>query len=574
MTVGLTVKCQLCFWNHSHRFIHLENCELLSVFSSRYRLKGYHFHRFFPLIAVIIIMHQRAYVKGGFNWTMPPPKGQPGKSSVSSPCCDRVSNPLFVLILILSTFLAVSAGVLSISEYWASEMKTGSSFRSLACGLSGALGGDLGDSPPKGWEFFKGLEVLLVSHELSFSEPSQLLMELSSLLVASDARVSWITNQKETPGEHMEIEQRLETKLTTMKLQVFEAKSEEASKLLVTVDLVVLSSVLAGRFLDGIDAPDLLTSVLRKTVWWLPEQKPQQLTHTLLRHLPKVATVVVDSKFLKGFWIDTVKETISQTLSKVQIVPPSISRQAAQVAENPVAHIQLGRFVRKTLNLEEDAFVVSVIGASARAAGQDFFLRAFKLAVDSCRDKDEATAHRMQALLAGSDWENQPKLEAELRQLVKSNSLSTSVVFVNQTNNVVPYLAASDILVQNGQAQGEVSLRTTVEAMAFRLPILATTVPDMSAAVTNKANGLLHPVGKEGIMALGASICELAINRKLSSNLGDKGFEKVQETHLVHHFTERFGKIMKGVVDAKGKEDVAKTTKSKKGTMLVTEVVR
>ena len=57
---------------------------------------------------------------------------------------------------------------------------------------------------------------------------------------------------------------------------------------------------------------------------------------------------------------------------------------------------------------------------------------------------------RMQALVVGSDWAA-PAYEAMLRSFVKENELESRVHFINKTMDVVPYLAASDILVQNAQ---------------------------------------------------------------------------------------------------------------------------
>lgn len=45
----------------------------------------------------------------------------------------------------------------------------------------------------------------------------------------------------------------------------------------------------------------------------------------------------------------------------------------------------------------------------------------------------------------------QTKFEKQLRDLVKENKMQDRVHFVNKTLNVIPYLAAVDVLVQNSQ---------------------------------------------------------------------------------------------------------------------------
>ena len=62
----------------------------------------------------------------------------------------------------------------------------------------------------------------------------------------------------------------------------------------------------------------------------------------------------------------------------------------------------------------------------------------------------QQTVFTVHALLVGSDWAA-PSYESTLRRFVKENDLERTVHFVNKSLDVVPYLAASDVLVQNAQ---------------------------------------------------------------------------------------------------------------------------
>lgn len=62
----------------------------------------------------------------------------------------------------------------------------------------------------------------------------------------------------------------------------------------------------------------------------------------------------------------------------------------------------------------------------------------------------QQTVFTVHALLVGSDWAA-PSYEFMLRKFVKDNALESTVHFVNKSLEVVPYLAASDVLVQNSQ---------------------------------------------------------------------------------------------------------------------------
>uniref|UniRef100_A0A0E0C0A5 Glycosyl transferase family 1 domain-containing protein n=1 Tax=Oryza meridionalis TaxID=40149 RepID=A0A0E0C0A5_9ORYZ len=60
----------------------------------------------------------------------------------------------------------------------------------------------------------------------------------------------------------------------------------------------------------------------------------------------------------------------------------------------------------------------------------------------------------MHAVVVGSDINAQTKFETQLRDFVVNNGIQDRVHFVNKTLAVAPYLAATDVLVQNSQFSG------------------------------------------------------------------------------------------------------------------------
>lgn len=57
----------------------------------------------------------------------------------------------------------------------------------------------------------------------------------------------------------------------------------------------------------------------------------------------------------------------------------------------------------------------------------------------------------MHAVVVGSDINAQTKFETQLRDFAVKNGIQDRVHFVNKTLAVAPYLAATDVLVQNSQ---------------------------------------------------------------------------------------------------------------------------
>lgn len=71
--------------------------------------------------------------------------------------------------------------------------------------------------------------------------------------------------------------------------------------------------------------------------------------------------------------------------------------------------------------------------------------------------------------------------------------------------------------------------------------------------VIDGTTGLLHPVGKEGIMPLAKNIVKLATHVERRLTMGKKGYERVKEVFLERHMEERIAAVLKDVLQ-KAKE--------------------
>ncbi|PHT56627.1 hypothetical protein CQW23_05113 [Capsicum baccatum] len=201
--------------------------------------------------------------------------------------------------------------------------------------------------------------------------------------------------------------------------------------------------------------------------------------------------------------------------------------------------------VRRCERLAMDGFRRS--RGVTRGKGQDLFLRSFYESLQIIQER-KLQLPSIHAVVVGSDMSSHSKFEMELRNFVTSKKIQNYVHFVNKTLTVAPYLAAVDILVQNSQARGECFGRITIEAMAFQLPVLGTAAGGTREIVTNGTTGLLHPVGKEGIMPLAKNIVKLATQVERRLTMGKKGYEKVKETFLERHMEKRIADVLEDVL--------------------------
>ncbi|KAG0610036.1 hypothetical protein M758_7G033700 [Ceratodon purpureus] len=236
-------------------------------------------------------------------------------------------------------------------------------------------------------------------------------------------------------------------------------------------------------------------------------------------------------------------------MPKIHVVHLGNSQQLMLAAEDAVGRALMRQRVRRMFEIRDTDVVFSMINSVSRGKGQDLFLRSFVEGVNMVNKINmvQQTVFTVHALLVGSDWAA-PSYESTLRRFVKENDLERTVHFVNKSLDVVPYLAASDVLVQNAQGRGECFGRITIEAMAFQLPILGTAAGGTLEIVVNGSTGRLHPVGKEGVHLLAQNIRDLTFDKSLRVKMGMRGYARVKQKFMEHHMCERLGPVLQTVL--------------------------
>ncbi|XP_062208784.1 uncharacterized protein LOC133910291 [Phragmites australis] len=95
-------------------------------------------------------------------------------------------------------------------------------------------------------------------------------------------------------------------------------------------------------------------------------------------------------------------------------------------------------------------------------------------------------------------------------------------------------------------ARGECFGRITIEAMAFKLPVLDTAAGGTTEIVLDGSTGLLHPAGKEGVAPLAKNNVRLASHAEQRASMGKNG--RVKERFMEHHMAERIAAVLKEVL--------------------------
>lgn len=392
--------------------------------------------------------------------------------------------------------------------------------------------------------FMKSKLVLLVSHELSLSGGPLLLMELAFLLRGVGAEVLWITNQR--PSGTDNVIYSLEHKMLDRGVQVISAKGQEAVSSALKADLVILNTAVAGKWLDAV-LKENVPRVLPKILWWIHEMRGHYFNLEYVKHLPFVAGAMIDSHVTADYWKNRTQERLRIKMPKTYVVHLGNSKELMEVAEDNVAKRVLREHVRESLGVQNDDILFAIVNSVSRGKGQDLFLHSFYESLQII-EQQRLQVPPIHAAIVGSDVTAQSKFESEIRAFVRTKKIETYVHFVNKTLAVAPYLAAIDVLVQNSQNRGECFGRITIEAMAFQLPVLGTAAGGTQEIVVNGSTGLLHPVGKQGVIPLAKNMVKLATHVQKRLTMGKKGYERVKQMFLEGHMEQRIAAVLKDVL--------------------------
>jgi glycosyltransferase involved in cell wall biosynthesis len=162
--------------------------------------------------------------------------------------------------------------------------------------------------------------------------------------------------------------------------------------------------------------------------------------------------------------------------------------------------------MKKRHGIAAEQKVVGVIGRLSPEKGQLIFLKAMEKVVRSCPN--------LIALIVGEGQD-----QAMLQDYCRENRLSDCVVFAGYQKNIGDYYQILDLLVLPSLSEGLPN--TVLEAMAFGIPVLATSVGGVPEVIEKEENGILVPPNDP--QALADRMIELLRDDILRREIGSKG---------------------------------------------------
>jgi len=245
-------------------------------------------------------------------------------------------------------------------------------------------------------------------------------------------------------------------------------------------------------------------------------------------------------KRLEGFVIK--HSTIATTPSKQMKNGMNYIRKDVEVVENFIDPFvfkknAISKF-RKNYNISKDSIIISFTGKLTANKGIDLLLKAAKNIVNE--NKNVVFVLAGPATLEGSPinpW----------KKIVEDYKIEKNVIFTGPISKetLIDLLSVSDI--HTHPSQKEVSTSVAVlEAMSIGLPIVASFIPGMEAAV-DSSNGFMFP--KRDYKKLAYFLNKLIKNKAIRKKMGEASKKKIGKFFVLSRAVKEYLDVYKKVLN-------------------------
>jgi glycosyltransferase involved in cell wall biosynthesis len=382
----------------------------------------------------------------------------------------------------------------------------------------------------------KSKRIVLISHDLSQTGSPLLLVETAVKLRDAGAHVQFVTLGNDPHEDNCAARSNFEVLPTAHSF----AQCARA-------DMAIANTAETWPWVD-----DYLKAYPQQgcsLIWWIHEIDAGSYA-ARMRSLGAAAVALFDSHASLKNWKETgvrlppiarvihpcVADSFMENAAKSRFPYPGTGSAKKLLGATAVFS---RRAVRKKLGIGANDFVTTLIG-TARRKGAALFLSTVS------RMLAENPTLPIKVILAG--FRSRQEEVAFVQELA---GLARRALDVHRTIPIVrdltPYYAAADALIMNSQELGENFGRVTIEAMAFKLPVLGTNAGGTPEIVEHGVTGLLHPVGLEGQNRLAENILTLMNNRRRAQDLGEAGYQRIQEEFTGERFYAELGAVLETI---------------------------
>lgn len=233
-----------------------------------------------------------------------------------------------------------------------------------------------------------------------------------------------------------------------------------------------------------------------------------------------------------------LREKFRVSEKKIVVIPRGI-----QLEDFPSPPREEIKKLREKYHIPEDAFVAGMVGRITPGKGHQVLLQALH------------HVHRrnvpVYALIVGNAREH-PGYANFLKNQIKNLGLENFVHFAGFTENVSLFLSAVDVVVIPSIIP-EAFGRGAMEAMALKKPVIASSHGGVLDLVLNGETGILFPPGD--VTGLIEALFFLYSHPQKRLQMGENGFDRVQNLFTLSQFTRRTLQVYRSLVEARPHTD-------------------
>jgi glycosyltransferase involved in cell wall biosynthesis len=194
--------------------------------------------------------------------------------------------------------------------------------------------------------------------------------------------------------------------------------------------------------------------------------------------------------------------------------------------------------IRREYGIDDDTFLVALVGRVHFWKGQDYL-------IDAAHRMKEAGFSDFRALIVGDVFEGYESLRQTLRDRASSLGVAEQIVFCGFRSDVPAIVRDVDVLVVPSLLPEPFGL-VSLEGMACGKPVIATAHGGAVEIVVDGATGYLVPPDEPQAMAV--RLMELAGDKALREQMGERGRRRLEELFTLEHFNRRIREAVLGVL--------------------------
>lgn len=214
--------------------------------------------------------------------------------------------------------------------------------------------------------------------------------------------------------------------------------------------------------------------------------------------------------------IIAISEGVKKVLVEGGVEPENIEVIPSGIDFSPFEEdsfvLTFSNYLRREFSFAPDDYLVGIVAHLADHKGHEYLIQATKILKER--------SPKIKMIIVGEG-----PLRMELNRQAKELNIEDIVFFLGFREDVAKILFSLDLFVLSSYLEGLGS--SILDAMACRLPVVATKVGGIPEVVIHGETGLLVPPRNPS--ALARAILNLYKNKTLASRLGKRGYELVHQ---------------------------------------------